>query len=377
MPTFTTTQIYDIVNETVAQAIGTNPINVVNTQGLISLGDFILSNKGNTDAFLNELPLRIGRTIFSFRAYENKLRDMVLNDFEWGAILQKIKVQMPAATEDYTTQLEDGKSIDPYIVSKPKANVKLFYTRTPYDFFITIQRRWLKEAFLSEVAMGSFINYIFGEVKNKIELALESLGRTCMANYMCELWDPTAATNTRIIDLVSQYNALTGSTLTAASAQRDADFLRYAIAQIDLLSNYMEDMSTLYNDGTETRHTPKSLQKIRILTSFEKQLETVVQYAAFNENYVKLNGYMQMNFWQSQETPDQVQIERASDGTAVTIKNIIGFIYDRDALGIYQEDEEVLTTPVNARGSYYNTFWHEKQMWFNDMSENAIMFTLN
>ena len=375
MPQFTTTQIYNIVNSVVSQGIGQAPLTAVDTQGLVTLGNFVLANPNNTEAFLNELPLRIGKTIFSYRAYSNKLRDMVLDGFEWGAILQKIKIQMPQATEDYTTQLEDGQSIDPYIVSKPKVHQKLFYTRTPYDFFITIQRKWLKEAFLSEQAMGSFINYIFGEVRNKIEFSLEELGRVCQNNYMAELVQTNG--NVRVINLVSDYNTATGSTLTADTAMRDNDFLRYAISQITLYIDYLTDMSSLYNDGTETRHTPMNLQRMRVLTQFQRMLETVVQYAAFNDDYVKLVGYTKINYWQSPKNPDSITITRASDGTTITLDNIVAFLYDRDALGLYNEDEEVLTTPVNARGSYYNTFWHERQLWFNDLSENGIVFTLN
>ena len=60
-----------------------------------------------------------------------------------------------------------------------------------------------------------------------------------------------------------------------------------------------------------------------------------------------------------------------------TIENVVGVLFDREAIGTFRQEEKVLTTPVNARGAYYNTFWHEKQMWFNDMSENAVIFTLN
>ena len=61
------------------------------------MGDTVLSSSTNTEAFLNTLAQRIGRTILRFRDYRNKLGDMVLNDFEYGAILQKIKVMMPEA----------------------------------------------------------------------------------------------------------------------------------------------------------------------------------------------------------------------------------------------------------------------------------------
>ena len=61
----------------------------------------------------------------------------------------------------------------------------------------------------------------------------------------------------------------------------------------------------------------------------------------------------------------------------MTISGILAILHDRDALGIYKIYEDIATTPINARGMYYNTFWHEKQLWFNDLSENFIYFTLN
>jgi hypothetical protein len=59
------------------------------------------------------------------------------------------------------------------------------------------------------------------------------------------------------------------------------------------------------------------------------------------------------------------------------VDDILGLVYDRDACGCYKWDEEVATTPVNAGGLYYNTFYHLQQLWFNDLSENFVIFTLN
>ena len=289
-----------------------------------------------------------------------------------GAILQKIKVSMPAAETDPAYALTNGQSVDHYVVAKPVVHHKLFVTRTPYAFHVTVQRETLREAFLSETALGSFISVIFGEVQTKIELALEDLGRTAIANYMAEI-----AGSAREIKLITGYHMDTGSSLTPAAAMHNDAFLRYAVAKMQLYSKRFTDMSTLYNDGTETRHTPKEDQRLRILSEFATALETVVDYAAFHDEYVKVKGYTEINYWQSAQDPDEIMINRASDGTETELANIIGILHDRDALGMYKKDTDVLTTPVNAAGMYYNTYWHEKQLWFNDLSENAVIFTLN
>lgn len=365
-----TNQIYSLVNSVVAQGIGTVPITAVDTTTLISLGNVVISSNNNSEGYLNTLAQRIGRTIISYRKYRNKMGDMVLNDFEYGAILQKIKIGMPDAEPDMSYELEQGKSVDPWIINKPTVNQKLFVTRTPYDYHITVTRVMLKEAFLSAEAMNGFINYLFGEVRNKIELAIENLGRICIANFIAE--------TTHVVNLVSDFNTWAGTTVAAGmGALKDEAFLRYAISRIKAYSKKLTDMTQSFNDGTVTRFTPFEDQRIKVWSEFQTFLETNVQYAAFHDNFVSLNGYQEVNFWQSSETPTTINVKRASDGTATTVENIVAVLYDRDALGMYREDEEVLTTPINARARYYNTYWHLIQLWFNDLSENFVCFTLN
>lgn len=365
-------QIYTIVNEASKQSMGTSAVAVQDLKGLISLGDTIISSQNNCELFLNALAQRIGKTIFSFRQYRNMFADMVLDDFKFGAILQKIKIRMPSAESDESYGLTNGTAVDHYKVNKLDVKQKLFVTETPIQWHITVQRELLKEAFLSESAMGSFIGYMFGEVQNAMELALENLGHLCLCNF--------AAETTHTVNLVTDYNALKGTKLTAVNAVVDEGFLRYAVGIIKQYSKNMRSMSTAFNDGSETRHTPYEDQRLRILSSFETALETQVQYGAFNERFVSLDGFTEVNYWQGEQTPGKIIVKKASadaSADAVTIENVVAFLHDKDALGTYKRTEDVLTTPVNAAGRYYNTYWHDKQLWFNDLSENFVMFTLN
>ena len=49
----------------------------------------------------------------------------------------------------------------------------------------------------------------------------------------------------------------------------------------------------------------------------------------------------------------------------------------KSLMGVYKIDERVATTPINAAGLYYNTYYHQKQLRFIDLSENFVCFTLN
>lgn len=370
----TTEQIYGLVNTVNAEAFGHSAITVVDTSSLIALGNTVLSSSTNTEAFLSTLAQRIGRTILRFREYRNKLGDMVLNDFEYGAILQKIKVHMPEAELDESYDLIDGNTVDPYVIAKPSVDQKLFVTRTPYQFHITIQRVHLKEAFLSPEAMGSFIGVVFGEVRNAIEVSLENLGRITIATAIAEY--STSREVALVTDFNTEYNP--SPALTAAEALHNEEFLRYAIMRMMTAVDGIQDMSELYNDGTMQTFTPREDVRIKVLSEFQRRIESNVLYAAFNERFVDIpEGYTKLNFWQAAQSPFDVEITRPSDSTATTVNNVVAILHDRDAMGVYKIDEEVATSDLNAAGLYYNQYWHEKQLRFLDLSENGLIFTLN
>ncbi len=372
-----TNQIYELVNDVAQQTMGESALTASDTASLVAMGNAILSSSTNTEAFIDTLVQRIGRTMISYRPYKSQLGLMAVSDMTMGAIMQKIKVKMPSAVEDVTTQLIDGQSVDQYIVSKPKANQKLFVKRTPYTFYVTIQKKWLREAFTSETAMGSFISAIYGEVENALELSQENLARLCMANFMATI----STSANRVINLVTEYNRLKGTSLDQDNALLDEGFLRYALGRMNNISKKMKTMSVLYNDGSETRHSPEGDQRFVSLVDFQTALETQVQWAAFHEQYVKKQNGIEVPYWQAAQSPMNINLviegDDAEQEESTTLSNIVAFIHDRDALGTYRKEVEVATTPLNARGLYTNQFWHMNDLYFNDVSENGIIFTLN
>ena len=367
-----TTQLYSIVNEVANETMGSTDIDVIDTNSLVALGDSVLSSQSNTENFLNTLVQRIGKTIISYRPYTSQLTLLDVGDMEFGQIMQKIKTKMPVAIEDDTYNLEDGESIDMYKVTKPVSGQKLFVKRTPVAYKISTQRKQLKEAFLSADALGGYISSVFGEVRNAIELTQENLGRLTMANYMAN------AKANQIINLVTEWNTLhpDDEIESAQAAYYHEAFLRYAIGRIKNISTKRATMSVLYNGEEEQRHTPFEMQRFVYLVDFMTALETQVQYAAFHDDYVKTATGIAVPYWRSAQDDSYIMVKDEDDQQKI-MTNVVAFIHDRDALGTYRKEEEALTTPVNAAARYYNTFWHLDNLYFNDMSENGIVFTLN
>lgn len=381
-------QIYGLVNQVVAEGVGLQGLNVVDTQGLIALGDTILSSQTNTDIFMNSLIQRIGKTIIASRKYESRFKSLMQDDFEWGAILQKISYAPIEAQPDPSYSLVEGESIDHYKINKPSVLNNLFITETPYMFNISIQDEHLKEAFTSAESMGAFIEGIFVNVQNSIELSLENLGRTCLNNYIAEVNGTT-----RTINLLRTYNFEHDESLTVNNCMNDADFLRYVVEKIKWYSDLFEDANHLFSSGLTSknepilRHTPKKLQHMYVLSALQRKMETITQYAAFHDDYVKLENYEVVPYWQTLLTDDNnmtdgsgLSIKRASDGQQVEYNafqnKVLACLFDERALGIYKKTKRVVTTPLNAFGLYYNTTYHLKEMYFNDLSEQFIVFTI-
>ena len=382
----TAKQIYGIVNEVAKQAMGNKAIAVVDNTDLVALGNTVLGSIETENNFINALTDRIGRTIVSFRAYHSHFPDFERDSIEWGNILQKLKIGMPDAEEDQSYNLEDGNSVDMYKINKAKVNQLLFTTETPWQTHITVHLDALEKAFVDSNAMGSFISGMFGEVQNRIELAMENLSMNCVNNYMAEL----NIKKTRVINLVTEYKDKTGvdHTTEPLKALDDEEFLKYVVRRINGISSTMEYMTLeMFNDtvytGAEpssvyTRHTPKSEQRLMLFIDLVNALKTNINSKAFNMEQVAIDiPFKTVPFWQSLKTPSGITVKPAGAPTKTqTISLIMGLLYDREAMGTYKKQYNSLTTPINAAGRYYNVFYHMRTLYFNDLSENAVMFLL-
>lgn len=371
-------EVYAIVNEVHKEATGSKAVAVIDTQSFVDYGNTVLASNDQTETFMSTLMLQMARMYTTFRPYESSLRDLIVTGEEWGAIYQKIDAEVGDFVADDSYELTDGQSVDQYVVRKPTATQKLFVKKSPYQNYVTISRQALKDAFRSEGDFSRFVSLVFGKMRTKLDFALENLARLAIANYIGTL--AAQGATAQEIPLVTNYNAATGSSLTAATAPFDKDFQAYAVGEIELVSKRMRNLSTSYNLEGAERHTPTGEQRLLVLDEFQTRLQTVLQYQAFHEQLVTLREFIEVPYWQGESARStiKVTVDDGDGGTSSeTVENIIACVFDRFALGTFRSDEETLTTPVNARARYYNTFHFAEQLWYNDLSENFVYFTLN
>lgn len=388
----TANQIYSIVNEVASQAMGSKAIAVVDNTGLVALGNTVLGSDATKNNFINALTDRIGRTIVSFRAYHSHFPDFERDSIEWGNILQKLKIGMPDAEKDDSYDLVDGGSVDQYKINKAKVNQLLFTTETPWQTHITVHLEQLEKAFIDSTAMGAFISGMFGEVQNRIELAMENLSMDCVNNYIGEVYARDESAPNRVVKLVTLYKNATGvdHTTEPLKALDDEEFLKFTVRKINSISSTMEYMTTgMYNADTGTgdvsesekvvytRHTPKSEQRLMLFIDMVNALKTNINSKAFNMEQVAIDiPFKTVPFWQSLQSPAGINIKLASTSVEQNIPECMGVLYDREAMGTFKKKYNSITSPINAAGQYYNVFYHMITMYYNDLTENAVIFLL-
>ena len=177
-------------------------------------------------------------------------------------------------------------------------------------------------------------------------------------------------------------------TANPKNALKDEEFLIYFIKTINKISSTMEYMTNgIYNDASgvagetetaNTRHTPKSEQELMLHIDLVNSLKTNINSKAFNMDQVAIDiPFKKIPFWQSMKSPDAINVKPASGGNAINQVGVMGVIFDREAMGTFKKKYTSLTSPINAAGKYYNVFYHMITMYFNDLTENAVIFLLD
>ena len=376
-----------ILNNIRKQVTGeTNTIAPVTTADFVSVATTVL--QAGYDPVLNAITQMVSRTIFSIRPYNRKFGGIKMDSEQWGAIVRKLSIADKDFDKDVRFELVDGQSEDMYVVNKPNLLQTNFYGQNVYEKNYTIFKDQLDNAFSGPAEFGRFMAMVVQNVSDMIEQAHESIARMTIGNFV---GGKVAATNS-VKHLLTEYASDTGVTLTAITVYDPAnfpDFCKWLFAKIATWTSLMTERSIEFQinvTGKEiNRHTPFDMQKVYIYAPIMNALKARVLADTFHPEFIDYSDIESVNFWQNIEDPmslDVVPSYMDVDGTIVTaaeqtITNLVGVIFDRDALGFTTVNEWSATTPLNAKGGYWNTFHHFTERWYNDFTEKGIVLLLD
>ena len=380
------TQIYDFLNSLTEEVLGKTDLAVKNLTDMISMGDEVLSSDKTTDKFVNVLVDRIGKTIISNKPYSASVKKFMVDSFTFGAILQKIYVEPMTSSKSDTWDLQNNNSVDQYVISKPIVKQKLFSGITTWDVKVTIPDVQLRSAFNNETSMATFIDAIFTAMLNSIELRIESMVNMTICNFMANKiahYKTAVGGSLGVVNLLADYNTLKGlaTPLTAELALRDSDFLKYASDTINKYIKRMERMSTLFNDEEYQRFTTADRLRVILHLDFESAFTTFLESDTFHNELVKLPLHDTVPYWQrsgkdySFAESSYIGLTTSDGKYTVEQTGIVGLIADVESIGVTIYDRRTKSS-YNAGGEYTNYFNKADIGYYNDMSENGVVFII-
>lgn len=369
-------QVYQFVNDAVSEVIGDSAIVAEDLSNVVDIGTAIF-NGSAFDAYVKSLVNHIGKVIFVNRPYRGSAPSVLMDAWEYGSVVEKIHSEMPEAIENESWDLVDGQSYDPHVFHQPVAEAKFFNKMTTFEIEASITERQVKQSFSSATQLNAFVSMIFNEIEKAMTVRTDALIMRTINNMIVETAKDANAN--RAVNLLSKYNQQYTQSLTAAQAIVSPDFIRYAAYQIALYTDRLTRMSTLFNVGGKQRFTPKDLQHIVMLSEFRAAADVFLQSGTFHDEYTKLVNAETVPFWQGSGTDyaftstGAINAKPASGGGAQEITGVLGCIFDRDALGVMNNNQRV-TTQWNAKAEFTNYFYKKDARYFNDLNENFVYF---
>lgn len=371
------------------EATGQQPtLQVANTADFTTVGTTLL--QGGLDPIIAGLTQILDRTIFAMRVYNKKFEDITVDEIRFGAVTRKINfIDNDLDSADERLTLTDGVGVDPFVVKKPKVVQMNYYGATQYQDHITIFRDQLDSALRDAGEFGRWLSALMTHIDNRHKQVEEAEARGIIANFITA---KATADTANAINVLQEYYNETGTTLTPANMFAPAnyvEFTRWLAAYMQTLVDKMGERSLKYHmniTGKEVmRFTDSDNMRKYLSDKVVNNIVAVSQSVLYNADKISniVDGAKKMTFWQNIDNPYSVQATPAYlntttgnidvAGSPVQVDNIIGVLFDRDALGMVKRSTWSAASEFNPAGGFYNLYWHWTQTTWNSFDENFVL----
>ena len=415
--TFTPIDQHTLMNLLLRQATGEQSLTVTDTSTFISAGELILST--GMENVYNAINIVMNKLIISSRPYNAKFR--IVDAGEVGSYsnrARKISFYSQNALPDgshntdlftnlatgYTSGDNGGASTKSQWEQHQAMPLERNFGGTNvWQHCITMYEDQVKIAFRNEAEFARFVAGYLQEHANDIEQEREGFYRALLLNRIGMTFDMTADMPGALVDLTTAFNAFYSTSYTSAQLRSTylKEFLAFMTSQIKMYSDFLENREVNFHwsvpktVGGDTynilRHTPKADQRLALYAPLFRMAESLVLPEIFNPQYLSVDNYEAVTFWQATAqkaginvTPAIVETDPTDPaygtqikGAAVAKDYIIGCLFDKEAVFGEMQLNVAETTPLEARKRYRNTWNTFAKNGVNDPTENFIVFYMS
>lgn len=381
-------QAYSLIKSIHDQATGKSALTPTDPSSFVSVATKTLAT--GYDTVLNAISQVLTRTMIAVRPFEGSFNGLDMTGDRWGAITRKISFgDVDPATED-TYALTDGQSYDDMTVRKVPTLETHYYGSLVYSDHITVYTRQLDVAFQSPEEFGRFMAGLMTHWSNIRRQWLNEQKRMIVNNFI----SGKNALNSDVIHLLTEYNTATGMTppLTATTVMQPANykpFMEWVFARVAGISRLMTERSELFQEKITgydiNRHTPLVDQRVYMSADFLEAMRAMVLADTYHDSFLTYSDVEPVSYWQAIQAPRQISTTpvyidntgAVTVGTAQVINNVVGVLFDRDAMGFNINQDEVVASHYNARGQFYNLWYHFRGQWQNDFTEKGVVLLMD
>lgn len=386
-------QIYSIVNTITSEILGSSAVVNEDLSNVVEIGETI-SNLGSAafENYTRSLIDHIGRVVFVNRPYSGSAPSVLMDAWEYGSILEKIQAEMPEAQQNDSWELTDNYVYEQDRFKKPNVSAKFFNSKTTFETQMSFAERQVKSAFDSVSQLNAFFSMIDTAIYNGQTVKTDGLIMRVINNAIANTINAeftggsgyAASSGVRAVNLLYLYNqAHSNNTIASLSAaMSNPEFIRFSAYTMSLYQDRMRKLSNLFNIGGKSRFTPSDRLHFIMLNDFAKAADIYNQSDTYHNEFTKLPNAETVPYWQGSGTGYalnsisniNVKVNVEGGGTqTINVNGILGVMFDRDALGVCNQDRRV-TTHYNARAEFFNNWYKVDAQYFNDFNENCVVF---
>lgn len=382
-----------ILQEAIKGATGQEVTQALNTSQFVAQANTALQT--GYDPIMKSLSTVLSKTIFSVRPYYAKFNSLYKDSLKWGAHIRKVT---PIDNDPEVDQrgmsseaiFAKGQELTEYVWNPSNVLQTNIYGGNVYQRSIMLTRDQLDSAFTGPDQFASFVTMILQNLSDSREQDIETMARMCIGNYIA---GKIASDTSNVIHLVSEYNTLTGRQLTAATVfdpENYSDFIRFMYAMISDISNKMTERSIKFHTNIEgkiiKRHTPKAMQRLYFSSFYWDTIRSMVLSMTRDNRFMDIPINELVTFWQDIDTPLDINItpsyinasgETTVASEAVAQSNVLGILIDDETVGLTSIHEWSSTTPLDARHGITNIYNHYTLNYWNDFTENGVVFLMD
>lgn len=370
-------QIYNMVN-TIANNLQYTGTTVVDVRSFTAFADTVLS--GSLDDVYSALYDLIGKTMIAIDEAEDEERGIVVSAFEYGSILQKLNFQTQQA--QIASEFDIANPESPYLVSgKTGVEPRYFNQKIPvFSWTDVAYDDQIRSAFHSPAELAGFTDALFIRMRNAYKVAKLGLADAAISALVAYIYNDSTDMNAsrRVRHLLTEYNTLYSTTLTADEALVTEEYLEYVRKQLIIDKANLNKLTHLYNtigaSGSEVPIDRRSKDEDLKLDLSIALTSCYAKYWAdsFNKELVQLPKHKEVVNWGIATDPQKVVI--TLDGnTTITVDDILGVMYDKDAVVATLDKERFVSVydQWNARNVFKLT---AERRYTVDPTENAIIY---